>query len=207
MGDNYDKPVFYSILIDPLLISVQNKIPALIKENSSLIDISCGTGSFSRILSKRCRNVTGVDISPDMISFAEERSKKENISNTVFINKDFLELKNEIFSDVFDYAVLSMAVHQFDENLRFKFLKKAADIAERIFVLDYASPVKPRLMKTMIYSIEYVAGKEHFRNFKSYNSEQGIPAILEKYNFKNIINHETGSDIFRIVSFGKNINS
>lgn len=204
MGDNYDKPVFYSILIDPLLRSIQNKIPALIKEDSSLIDISCGTGSFSRILSKRCRTVTGVDISPDMISFAEERSGKENISNTVFINKDFLELKDKDFSDVFDYAVLSMAVHQFDENLRFEFLKKAADIAERVFILDYACPVKPLLMNMFISGIEYAAGKEHFNNFKSYNAEKGIISILEKYNFKNIINHDTGGDVFRIVSFGKN---
>ena len=203
MGDNYDSPLFYSLLIDPLLKSVQEKVSTFIKEDTSLIDISCGTGSFSKILSKKCRTVTGVDISPAMTSFAEKKCRKDKINNITFINEDFLKLKKDNVQPAFDYAVLSMAIHQFDKKLRVQFLEKANEIAGRVFILDYSCPIKPGKIKILINGIEHLAGKKHFRNFKSYNAENGIISILEKNNFKNIKNHDTGRDIFRIVSYGK----
>ncbi len=203
MKDNYDNPFLYSFFIDPLLKSAQKIIFNKISEKSSVIDIACGTGSFSFLLAGKCSNVTGVDIAPVMIDFALSKASGGKDGNIEFINNDILDLYKDITEPVFDYAVLSMAVHQFDEKSRDAVLKKANEIARKVFVLDYYYPVKPVFMRILINAIEYMAGKEHFRNFRSYNYEKGIVPILEKNKFLNIETCKTGKNIFSIVSFGK----
>jgi 2-polyprenyl-3-methyl-5-hydroxy-6-metoxy-1,4-benzoquinol methylase len=42
----------------------------------SALDLGCGTGAFSRRLAERCNRVIGIDLSPQMIQFARERSSK-----------------------------------------------------------------------------------------------------------------------------------
>ena len=39
------------------------------------LDIGCGTGAFSRLLAPRCKRVLALDLSPQMIQVARERSK------------------------------------------------------------------------------------------------------------------------------------
>lgn len=40
------------------------------------LEIGCGTGAFSRLLAERSEHVTALDLSPQMISIASERSKQ-----------------------------------------------------------------------------------------------------------------------------------
>ena len=53
------------------------------------IDIGCGTGSFSRLLAIRAEKVTGLDLSPQMISVAEERSR--GFDNITYVVADATE--------------------------------------------------------------------------------------------------------------------
>jgi len=39
------------------------------------LEIGCGTGAFARQLAERCRRVVGLDLSPEMIRIARERSR------------------------------------------------------------------------------------------------------------------------------------
>ena len=39
------------------------------------LEIGCGTGAFSRLLAERSRHVTGLDLSPQMVRLAQERSQ------------------------------------------------------------------------------------------------------------------------------------
>ena len=44
------------------------------------LEIGCGTGAFARQLAKRCRHVTGIDLSAEMIRVARSRSSRfENL--------------------------------------------------------------------------------------------------------------------------------
>jgi SAM-dependent methyltransferase len=47
------------------------RLPA---ECRSALDVGCGTGDFTRLLSRRCGTVTGVDLSPRMIDLARARA-------------------------------------------------------------------------------------------------------------------------------------
>lgn len=51
-------------------------------QNQTALDIGCGTGEFSRLLSKRFKRVVAIDLSPNMIEAAKQRSRQ-------FLNIDF----------------------------------------------------------------------------------------------------------------------
>lgn len=63
-----------------------------------VLEIGCGTGSFSRLLARRAERVLALDLSPQMIRLARERAELE-------LNIDF------VVGDVMDYQ---LADDQFD---------------------------------------------------------------------------------------------
>jgi ubiquinone/menaquinone biosynthesis C-methylase UbiE len=63
-----------------------------------ILEIGCGTGTFSRLLAGRAEKVLAIDLSPQMIRLAQERSK-------LYPNIDFVK------GDVMAYYLLD---HQFD---------------------------------------------------------------------------------------------
>lgn len=76
----------------------------------AVCDIGCGTGNSLEILSKHAINhYTGIDISRDMLNFAQKRHQSENIH---FIESDFLS-DNVAFCEVFDCAICAACLHWF----------------------------------------------------------------------------------------------
>lgn len=65
-----------------------------------VIDLGCGEGRFSRILTQRGAVVTGVDLCRPLIQFAEDH----RVSNEVYLIGD-MEGLNEVPNDEFDLAV------------------------------------------------------------------------------------------------------
>lgn len=54
-----------------------------------VLEIGCGTGSFSRLLAQRARRVLGIDLSPQMIHIAQQQSQL--LSNLEFVVGDVLD--------------------------------------------------------------------------------------------------------------------
>ncbi len=56
------------------------------KKNPLLgLDLGCGTGSMTRLFAKRKIDMTGIDISPDMLMIAQEKNKDNSI---LYLNQD-----------------------------------------------------------------------------------------------------------------------
>ncbi|AIF70105.1 hypothetical protein PAP_08620 [Palaeococcus pacificus DY20341] len=63
-----------------------------------ILDIACGEGTFAVEMAKRGFQIVGVDISREMLKFAKEKAKKENV-NVKFICQDMRSLN---FDEEFD---------------------------------------------------------------------------------------------------------
>lgn len=95
--------------------------------NERILDLACGFGRHSLELARRGFDVTGVDITPDYITYASQTAEKEKL-NARFICSDIRDVK---FENEFD-VVLNMAdgavgyLENDDENLKiFEVISKA----------------------------------------------------------------------------------
>jgi SAM-dependent methyltransferase len=79
-----------------------------------LLDLGCGTGWTSCFFAKRGYQVTGQDISPDMIKFAEVNREREKLNKLDFIVSDY---ENMNFSEKFDCAVFFDSLHHADSEI------------------------------------------------------------------------------------------
>ena len=78
-----------------------------------LLDLGCGTGWTSILFAKRGYEVTGVDISPDMIKHAKLNQTKERIKNIKFSVEDYEEMN---FNKEFDIAIFFDSLHHAEDE-------------------------------------------------------------------------------------------
>lgn len=103
-------------------VSFTNKVLAQFgKENiSSIIDLGCGTGEITYQLAEKGFQLTGVDLSAEMLAIAEQKQQRYNLQNTIrWINMDLRELETATtydiaisFCDVINYIVDEQEVEQ-----------------------------------------------------------------------------------------------
>jgi len=100
------------------------------------LDIGCGTGSFARCLAERLQHVTALDLSPEMIRIARERSAN-------FLNIDFklADVRNWVLADESFDCIASIATlhHLPIEEMLLK-MKAALKPGGVLLILDLFEP-------------------------------------------------------------------
>ena len=72
------------------------------KEHLRILDVGCGAGFFSILLTKRGHQVTGIDLTPDMILHARELAKEEQADCEFQV----MDAENpEYDDDTFDFVI------------------------------------------------------------------------------------------------------
>jgi len=61
--------------IGPLILDFYSNKP-ISKKNNNILDLCCGTGQLTSLFLKNGYNVTGIDLSEDMLYYARENNKK-----------------------------------------------------------------------------------------------------------------------------------
>lgn len=99
---------------------------------TNTLEIGCGTGTFSRLLARRSDKVLALDLSPQMIRIAKERS--EQYSNIDFQIADAMvwEFPTEQFECI---ASIAMLHHLPIENILTK-MKDALKVGGTLIILD-----------------------------------------------------------------------
>ncbi|MFD1736640.1 class I SAM-dependent DNA methyltransferase [Bacillus salitolerans] len=118
--DDLMKDVPYSNWITYFLDS--QRLYDLTNNQQKILDLGCGTGSISIPLAQRGYDVTGVDISSEMLTVAEEKARKQGLSIT-FYEQDMSDLSLDVtydfiicFCDSLNYLTDEQAVIQTFEN-------------------------------------------------------------------------------------------
>jgi SAM-dependent methyltransferase len=75
---------------------------------ATVLDLGCGTGWTSVFLAQRGYEVTGVDISPDMIFHANRNKQRAQLANLRFAVADY---ENLSFGGMFDVALFYDSLH------------------------------------------------------------------------------------------------
>lgn len=187
----------YKHLIDPILSSGQKHIIAKLSSSDRVLDIACGTGSLSLSMSAICSDVSGIDLNEEMIAVATESAISKNISNVQFSVADASDLSG-FMDGSFSVAITSMAIHQFDGELAIRILKEMRRIANRVIIMDYYYPIRPGFTRWAVYSIEWIAGGDHNKNFRIYNKFGGLNHFLTEAGL-SIVSDQHPIQAFRVV--------
>lgn len=97
-----------------------------------ILDIGCGTGEFSRLLAKRANKVIAIDLSPNMIEIAKEKSKQ--YPNIDFQVADVLQW--DFPSEEFDAIISIATVHHLAVEELLSNLKTALKLGGKLIILD-----------------------------------------------------------------------
>ena len=131
--------------------------------------------------------------------YAMSRAEDRQIRNVEFISMDANDLSR--FNDKqYDYATISMAIHQFGLEEGMQILKELSRISKEIIIIDYAFPLPGGFPGLAARVIERIAGVEHNRNFKAYMKFGGLPAILKELGHENEYSITRGGSVFDIAS-------
>ncbi len=174
---------FYDKLIAPNQDRLFAQIINLIEQDSKILDVGCGTGRFSFSVCNKSKLVRGIDLSERNIDRANMKLSK-NPNNTIsFQHKNIKDIICDN-DEHFDYAVITYVIHEVNLEEREELLKDIAKVANKIIVGDYLFPRPGGFWSILNEIVEFAAGTEHYRNFKSYLAGGGIVGIAEKSNLK-----------------------
>lgn len=169
----------YQTLIDPLLAGLREDVLLYIRPSDRIIDVACGTGALSLSLAGKAFHVTGADLSNDMIVTAARSARKKGIMNVHFMVHNASRL-SDLKDHKFDVAVTSMAIQQFEEELAVQVIIGMRTIASKIIIADYNYPMPEGIPRWLAYTIEKLAGGDHYRNFMNFMKKGGIPHFAKR---------------------------
>ncbi len=194
--------IFYDVVIAPNQDKSFSHVKNIIEPNSTLIDVGCGTGRLAFQIADKCRKVDALDLSQRNIELANKKLAKNSKNNIQFIHADVLSHLNGT-NQKYDYAVLSYVIHEIDESLRNQILIELSRAAEKIIVIDYLAPRTKGMWSLLNEIIEYVAGREHYSNFKTFIAGNGIIGLSEKTGLKIVNEIKNSPSTSHIVVLSK----
>lgn len=179
-----DKPHYYdgklyARVIDPFLKEIRDLISANIESGSTVVDIGCGTGALVFDLAEKCASVTGVELSLKMVEHAKQRRTLTGKTNIFFEHGNASHLP-QFRDSQFDYATISMALHEMPRDVRVQVLREAKRIAKTIIIADYAVPLPWNFAGIQMRMAEFFAGPEHFKGFRDVQRTNGIDLLLRE---------------------------
>mgnify|MGYP000903482403 CR=1 FL=1 len=189
---------FYSWCIDPLLSGIREAMRRMIDPGCSVVDIACGTGAFAFSIADMSPRVVGVELLPQLVACADRANMHYRHQHVQFLHRDASSMP-EIDDDEFDYATISMALHQMDEESRGAVLSEAKRISRRIILADYAVPLPKGAAGISARTVEFLAGPAHFRGFRSFMRGGGLGSLMADNGLYPEREGSAGAGIFRIV--------
>jgi len=188
---------FYDRIIAPNQDQLFAQVKDLIDPHSTVIDVGCGTGRLAFALGNHCESVLGIDLSKRNIDRAHLLLRRRPNEKISFKHLNVGETRKR-GDKPFDYAILTYVIHEVDEEDRINLLNEIFLIADQLIIGDYRYPKPTGLSGFISETIEYLAGKEHYRNYRSYMAAGGINSLVNESGLriiKEVKNHRSVDQI------------
>lgn len=171
---------FYGTLIDPVLRRMRIRVAKYVNPGQSVLDVACGTGAQIFEVAGKAGIAVGFDNSESMIKRAHKIRERKKLMHTEFHIHNATE-KWPYINNQFDVAILSLALHQFSSDYYPAILNEMKRVAARHVFVDYAVPLPRNLTGAGAKVAEFLAGREHYKNFRNYNRLGGLSVILPNH--------------------------
>ncbi|MEN8149441.1 MAG: class I SAM-dependent methyltransferase [Planctomycetota bacterium] len=169
----------YAALVEPFQRRLHERLEQLVEPGSTVLDACCGAGALALRLAGKGARVTGVDLSPAQVGFAETRRRARGIDRATFAVADATDL-GRWSAGHFDTAVIVLALHEMPPAERVPTLRELARVSRRVLAVDYAVPLPAGPVGWLSRAIEFAAGPRHFRAFLEFCRRGGLEGIAGK---------------------------
>lgn len=177
------------LIYDKLIAPNQDRSFRLIEEiigvDKTILDAGCGTGRLAFQIAGNCRWIDSVDLSIKNIEVARSKLSVSNFQNIRFHHNELLRFLSDT-KTLYDYSILSYVIHEVDYDLRVEMLKKLSAQSDYIIIVDHLAPRPGGFWSLLNEIVEFIAGKDHYRNFKSYVANRGIYGLAKQSGLKII---------------------
>ena len=125
-----------------------------IEKNSDItvLDVPCGTGIMTDVITKYTTNLLSIDISDDMLNIA-----KENYPQGEYVNLDILQLNS--LNQSFDLVLTIGILHRLPQDIRNKVLYNISQITKKYIIVTFTKDYYLMRIKRIIMGII-------FKNYK-----------------------------------------
>ena len=183
MEDQYKNIAkWYDKIFEPLNSGLRNiglkMFP--VAAGMNVLDIGCGTGAHLKLYQKENCNIYGVDLSAAMINAARKKLGDQAI--LFHGSAAALEFENAQF----DLILCSTVLHEMSQKIREEVLteiKRVLKDSGRILLIDFhPGPIKKFRgvhSKIIITISEILAGRDHYRNYRHYMRNGGLPGLID----------------------------
>ncbi len=193
---------FYDRIIAPNQDKLFAQIKELIDPQSTVIDIGCGTGRLAFTLGDHCESVLGIDLSKRNIDRAKVLLQGKPNDKISFQHLNVCDV-NYGREKPFDYAILTYVIHEVNKEERFKLLNDASLVADQIIIGDYLFPRPIGISGIISKTIEYLAGREHYRNYRTYMADGGIHHLARESGLRIITEVKSRRSVDQLVILAK----
>jgi len=154
---------FYDLIATPIS-KVRGQVVNFVgaEAGAKVLDVATGTGEQAIAFARHGYDVTGIDLSADMLRVARRKNRYPNLK---FVIADATGLLFD--SGKFDVTSISFALHDMPVSIREKVLKEMARVTRpggTIVIVDYALP-RNRIGRFFIHSIIRLYEGKTYRDF------------------------------------------
>ena len=153
------------------------------KKGMRVLEVGCGTGLNLKLYQEAGCEIHGIDLSPSMVNAASKKlGEKADISVGDASQMPYQD-------NSFDLVVGMFTLHEMPGSIRLPVINEMARVMKmdgRLLLVDFhPGPVRfPKgwFYKAAIFFIERCAGREHFRNYRDFIANKGLPPLIETNN-------------------------
>jgi demethylmenaquinone methyltransferase/2-methoxy-6-polyprenyl-1,4-benzoquinol methylase len=147
----------------------------------AVLDVGCGTGTFLELFGEGGCEITGIDLSENML----EQARRRLGDTATLVHGDATDMP---FPDgAFDVVTFFLMIHEVEPATRRELLREALRVLRvdgRILIVDYhPGPIRGRrgrLIRLFHLLPEQLAGREHYGNYRNFLARGGTPALADE---------------------------
>ncbi len=172
-----DQPVYKFYVNKKLLL-----IEKWINKESFVLDVGCGTGVYTTLLSKKCRTIVGLDVSSKMVERGATKARNLGLDNVHFVVADveYFPFQDKVFDLVFS---VNLFHHVIDKKIiTMGFLEQVRSCRHKKHILvfelnpnslGWSDDFIPRIIRGFVYIVLFP-----FRQKVTDNVEEGTRMIV-----------------------------
>ncbi len=170
----------YAATLDRLLGRLHQLVADAVEPAGRVLDVGCGTGDMVWRLAPKAEEVVGIELSPAMVDFANDRLAERSLSQVSFVLGDVTRAFADRPDDHFDLATMVLVLHEMPTEVQVPVLNEVARVARQVLCVDFRAPMPWNAAGIRNRFLEIAAGLEHYRAFRAFQRVGGVPGAARE---------------------------